>query len=116
MLQVIKDFFHSEKGVFGYAIPLLIATLFVFLDRITEQQWMDFAVLMAGIYTGGKALHGGAAALANGKKLKAEAEGAKAEAEAAKAEAETLRASIANNDAAADAALEAKFADKEDGE
>jgi hypothetical protein len=109
MLQVIKDFFHSEKGVFGYAIPLVIATLFVFLDRITEQQWMDFAVLMAGIYTGGKAIQGGTAAISNGKQLKAEAE-------AAKAEAETLRATIAGNDAAADAALEAKFGADKDGE
>jgi len=108
MLQVISDFFHSEKGVFGYALPLLIATLFVFLGRITEEQWMDFAVLMAGIYTGGKAIHGGAAAIANGKKLQAEVQ-------AAKAETETLRASISSNDDAADAALEAKFADK-DGE
>jgi hypothetical protein len=107
MLQVLKDFFHSEKGVFGYAIPLVIATVFVFIGRITEQQWMDFAVLLSGIYVGGKALHGGAAVIANGKQLKAEVE-------AAKAEAKTLRDSIANNDSAIDAALNAKFA--KDGE
>lgn len=102
MLQVIKDFFHSEKGVFAYAIPLVIATIFVFLDRITEQQWMDYSALLVGIYVGGKTIQGGASVLVNSKQLKAEAE-------AAKVEAEKLRSSIAENDATADAALKKKF-------
>jgi len=105
-LQVLKDFFHSEKGVFGYALPLIIATVFAFLDRITEQQWMDFAFLMATIYIGGKTIQGSAAVVAGGQK-------AKAEAEAAKAEVAVLKSAASSNDAAADAALEKKFSKTE---
>ncbi len=95
----MKDFFSSEKGVFGYLLPLAIATAFVFMGRITETEWMEFALVMAGIYTGGKAIQGSAAAVANGK--------------AAKAELEELKSMLVDNDEEADDALEEKFEGKE---
>lgn len=70
-LQVLRDFFSSEKGVFGYLTPLIIATIFVFAGRVTEQEWMEFALYLAGIYTGGKAIQGGAAQI-SGNRFRAE--------------------------------------------
>jgi len=94
-IQVLKDFFSSEKGVFGYLLPLIGVTVFVFLGRVTEQEWMEYSLYMAGIYTGGKAVQGGAAQIAGGN--------------AARAELAELQEMILENDASADAALDERF-------
>lgn len=88
--QILKNFLNSEKAV-ASLVPLIIATVFVFTGRITEQEWMDFSMMITGIYVGGKSIHGAAVALGNGKNGK------------------TIADAVAGNDAAADAALEAGF-------
>lgn len=93
---ILKNFLNSEKAI-ASAIPLIIATVFVFMGRITEQEWMDFAMAITGIYVGGKAIHGAAAAVSGGKTVRAELE--------------ELRAALVSNDDAVDAALEEKFKD-----
>jgi hypothetical protein len=98
MPQILKNFLNSEKAI-ASAIPLIIATVFVFTGKITEQEWMNFAMAITGIYVGGKAIHGAAAA---GSKHKADAE-------AAKNELADLREALATNDDDTDDALEDKF-------
>jgi len=94
--QILKNFLNSEKAI-ASAVPLIIATVFVFTGRITEQEWMEFAVLVTGIYVGGKAIHGAAAAAGGGA--------------AAKAELAELKSLLADADDEADAALEEKFSE-----
>ncbi len=100
-LNVLKNFGHSEKAIYSL-IPLVIATVFVFTGRITEQEWMGFAEIIVGIYIGGKAVQGAAAAVSSGSQHKAEAE-------KAKVELVKMKLALKTNDAAADAALAEKF-------
>jgi len=104
MLQVLKDFFSSEKGVFAYLAPLVIATVFVFTGRVTEQEWMEFALYLAGIYTTGKTVQGSAKVIANGK-----ASSDAQQVDAVKEGLEVLKAMLAQNDFKADDALKEKF-------
>jgi len=94
--QILKNLLNSEKAV-ASALPLIIATVFVFTGKITYQQWMDFAEVITGIYVGGKTIHGAAVAMSAGKA-------------GGKDEVEALKARLAATDAAADAALKKKFA------
>jgi hypothetical protein len=99
MMQVLKDFFSSEKGVFAYLLPMIGIIVLAAMSKITPEQFVEYAILLAGIYTGGKAIQGGAHAVANSGK-------------AAKAEMEVLKAKLDSVDAAIDAKLKEKF-DKE---
>ena len=99
MMQVLKDFFGSEKGVFAYLLPMIGVIVLAAMGKITPEQFVEYTILLSGIYTGGKAIQGGASAVVNGK--------------AAKVEIEALKTKLAAADAAADAKLKAKF-DKED--
>lgn len=94
-MNVIKSFLNSEKGVFAYLLPMIGVTVLAALSKISAQQWVEYAILFSGIYTGGKAIQGAGAAIGDGK--------------AAKAEIEVLKAKLASNDAAADKALAEKF-------
>lgn len=60
---VLKNFLNSEKAV-AAGVLAAIATVFVFTNRITVQEWMNYTEVLLAIYVGGKALQGGAAALA----------------------------------------------------
>lgn len=99
MPQILKNFLNSEKAV-ASAVPLIIATVFVFTGRITEQQWMNFAMAITGIYTAGKTAHGVASEVSGAKK--------------AKSELAELKDKVSSNDAVADSALDAKFEEKSD--
>ena len=92
--QILKNFLNSEKAV-ASAVPLIVATVFVFQGSITPQEWMDFALAITPVYVGGKAVHGAAAAVGGGN--------------AAKAELAELKTMLADVDDDADDALEAKF-------
>ena len=87
---ILKNFLNSEKAV-ASAVPLIIATVFVFTGKITYQQWMNFAETLTAIYVGGKALHGAAAAVGTSKERVT-----------------ALEARLDANDNAANAALEEK--------
>jgi len=61
-MQVIKDFFSSEKAVFAFLI-FLVGSALVIMGRMTVPQYQAFSLWVLGIYTGGKALAGGLAAI-----------------------------------------------------
>jgi len=107
-MQVLKDFFHSEKGVFAYLIPAMAVTFFAVTGKITYEQWTATMIGLSAIYTGGKAVQGVGAKVAEGKHYKAMAD-------AAREELDELHSILDGADEAADAELEEKF-DKPDEE
>jgi hypothetical protein len=107
-LNVLKNFANSEKAI-AVGVFAIIATVFVFVDRITVQEWMGYTEILLGIYVGGKAVQGAASAVSGSK-------AAKADAATAKVELAKLKTAIATNDDAANAALKAKFAGEANGE
>jgi hypothetical protein len=104
-MDLLKSFFNSEKGVFAYLLPMLGITVLAIMGKITVEQYVEYMIYFAGIYTGGKAIQGAGSAIGKN--------GGKELAEEAKAEIEVLKAKIVDNDAAIDAALEAKFKERE---
>jgi len=100
-MDLLKNFFNSEKGVFAYLIPMIVISVLVIMGKIEIEQYIEYMTYLVGIYTGGKAIQGAGAAIGNNanKALVAEV----------KADIETLKSRLSSNDAAADAALEAKF-------
>ena len=104
-MNLLKSFFNSEKGVFAYLLPMIGITILAVMGKITVEQYVEYMIYFAGIYTGGKAIQGAAAKISNN--------GGKALAEEAKAEVEVLKTKIDATDAAIDAALEAKFKERE---
>ena len=54
MMNGIKDFFGSEKGIWGFLLPMVGATAMLVGGEVDAQQWMDFAKVMTGIYVSGK--------------------------------------------------------------
>lgn len=101
-MQVVRDFFHSEKGVFAFLIPSLAVTLFAITGKVTYEQWANMLLGLSAIYTGGKAVQGAGAKIAEGKHYKTMAE-------AAQAELDDLHAMLDANDAEADKALAEKM-------
>lgn len=65
--NVLKSFVNSEKAV-AAGVLVVVVTIFVFTNKITVQEWMDYTKVLLGIYVAGKAVQGGASAFANGKK------------------------------------------------
>lgn len=104
-MDLLKSFFNSEKGVFAYLLPMIVLSVLVIMGKITVEQYVEYMTYLVGIYTGGKAIQGAGSAIGKN--------GGKQLAEEAKAEIEVLKAKIADNDAAIDAALEKKFAERE---
>ena len=102
-MDLLKNFFNSEKGVFAYLIPMIVISVLVIMGKIEIEQYIEYMTYLVGIYTGGKAIQGAGAAIGNtnnaNKALVAEV----------KADIETLKSRLSSNDAAADTALEAKF-------
>jgi hypothetical protein len=64
-LNVIKNFVNSEKAV-AAGVLVIAATVFVFTNRITVQEWMDYTEILLAIYVGGKAVQGAASAFKGG--------------------------------------------------
>jgi len=64
-MQVLKNFFSSEKAVFAFLI-FLVGSALVIMGRMTVPQYEEFVLWVLGIYTGGKALQGGLAAIGSG--------------------------------------------------
>lgn len=91
-MKGITDFFHSEKGLWGFLVPMIGATAMLIQGSVDAQQWMDFAKVLAGIYVGGKSIQGGAQALANARQAAAGAREGLAE----------LEATVKKNDAIVD--------------
>ena len=97
-MELLKNFLNSEKGVFAYLLPMIGITVLVVMGKITVDQYVEYMLYFAGIYTGGKAIQGAGAA-AGGKKV----------AEEAKAEIQVLQAALVNNDQEALEKLRSKF-------
>jgi hypothetical protein len=64
-MQVLKNFFSSEKAVFAFLV-FLVGSALVIMGRMTVPQYEEFVLWVLGIYTGGKALQGGLAAIGSG--------------------------------------------------
>jgi hypothetical protein len=88
----IKDFFGSEKGIWGFLIPMLGATGMLIGGEVDAQQWMDFAKVMTGIYVSGKTVQGVGGKLAD----------SRAVAKAAREDRAILEEKIAKSDALVD--------------
>jgi len=100
MLQVIKDMFHSEKGVFAYLLLLIVESVFLILGKISYAEWQEFSLYLAGIYVGGKTIQGAAATVASGKST---------DAATVREGFDMFRDMLAKNDSEVDAALDEKF-------
>lgn len=93
MLNVFKNFINSEKAVASFLV-LIIAAVFAGMDKISVQEWIDLAKYVLTVYVAGKTVQGAAAVLSkNGEDKQALAK---------------LKEAVASNDAAADAAADAK--------
>jgi hypothetical protein len=108
-MQVLKDFFHSEKGVFAFLVPAVAVTYFAVTGKIDYSQWANTMLGLSAIYTGGKAIQGAGAKVAEGKHNKALAE-------AAREEIAELHAILNATDEEVDEALAAKFGKSDDEE
>jgi hypothetical protein len=104
-MNLLKSFFNSEKGVFAYLLPMIGITVLAVMSKIEVEQYVEYMIYFAGIYTGGKAIQGVGSSIGKN--------GGKELAEEAKAEIKVLEAKIASTDEAIDAALEAKFKERE---
>ena len=110
MFQVIKSLMNSEKAV-ASGVLVIASTAMVATGEITAHEWMEYTKTILGIYVAGKTGQGVAALFAGGK---GEVVKAKANEDQAKKELEELKVKLESNDAAADAAVDAKFADGDD--
>ena len=61
--MIIKQFLNSEKAV-ASGLAVIAATVFVFLGKISAQEWMSYSQVVLGIYVGGKSVQGAVTALA----------------------------------------------------
>jgi hypothetical protein len=95
---VIKNFLNSEKAV-ASGVLVAASSILAALGHMPIDDWQSYTLTCLGIYTGGKTLQGAAAKLAEAKK--------------APEQSAALRNRLVDNDAKADAALDAKFGDKE---
>ncbi len=71
MSNVLKELASSEKAVVCIVL-LVAASVLAALGTMSIADWKQFALWMAGIYVGGKAIQGGAVALGRGKANTAE--------------------------------------------
>lgn len=110
MLNVIKNLMNSEKAV-ASGVLVLASSVMVLTGELTPQEWMAYTQTLLGIYVGGKTAQGIASAM-SGRKQSEEAKAAKENEAQALASLETLKEEIANNDSAADDAVDAKFGKK----
>jgi len=94
-MKGITDFFHSEKGIWGFLVPMAGATVMLATGAIDAQQWLDAAKVLSGIYVGGKSIQGGAQALANAKQV----------ATSSREELAAMKETLAKNDAQIDALI-----------
>jgi len=62
ILQVLKNFLGSEKGILALAL-LIAATVLTALGKMSLAEWQDYSIWIFGIYTGGKAIQGAASAI-----------------------------------------------------
>lgn len=65
-MQVLKNLLNSEKAV-ANGVLFLGMTYLLFSGQIAPQEWLQYSTILAGVYTGGKAIQGGAAQV--GKKI-----------------------------------------------
>jgi HPt (histidine-containing phosphotransfer) domain-containing protein len=91
-MSALKDFFGSEKGVWGLLLPMLGASGMLIAGELDAQQWIDFTQVMVGIYVGGKTVQGSAAAFSSSRQV----------AGAAREEQKLLEEKLAKNDAQID--------------
>lgn len=54
-LQGLYDLLGSERGVFALALAIC-SSAFVFTDRMTIQQWVDFNQWIGGVLIGSKTI------------------------------------------------------------
>jgi hypothetical protein len=114
-MQAIKDLLKSEKAVACGALAIG-ATVMVFLDRLTADQWMAYTQVIAGIYVGGKAIQGAASEMrrsSEAKALAANPEGVAKIVDAAGSGLDGLMSALKSNDAKADALLASKKSDSD---
>lgn len=104
MFGVLKNFLNSEKAV-ASGMLVVASSVMAVTGQLTPQEWMAYTQTLLGIYVGGKTLQGAASALAGR---------AQANDDAAKAGLSDLNKKLADNDAAADAAVDEKFPDKDE--
>ena len=64
IVQVLKNFLGSEKGILALAL-IIGATVLTALGKMSLVEWQEYTIYIFGIYTAGKAIQGGAAALGN---------------------------------------------------
>jgi hypothetical protein len=98
----IKDFFGSEKGIWGFLLPMLGATAMLVGGEVDAQQWMDFAKVMTGIYVSGKTFQG----------IGAKVVDSRAMAKEAREDREVLEEKLAANDEVIDKLLAELAAEK----
>lgn len=68
-MEILKNLLNSEKAVICLGL-IIAASVLTGLGHMTIPEWREYTIWIAGIYVGGKALHGSAVALALGKNVK----------------------------------------------
>jgi hypothetical protein len=67
IVQVLKNFLGSEKGILALAL-IIGATVLTALGKMSLAEWQEYTIWIFGIYTGGKAVQGAASAIRDGLK------------------------------------------------
>ena len=62
IIQVLKNFLGSEKGILALAL-IIGATVLTALGKMSLTEWQAYTIWIFGIYTGGKAIQGAASAV-----------------------------------------------------
>jgi hypothetical protein len=110
MLQVLKNFTHSEKAV-ASGVCMLAATVMAAMGKMSIAEWQEYSKWILGIYISGKTVQGAAAALTGAKSSDEAARAHERDAKQARKQLDKLKRQLNKNDSAADAALDEKFGD-----
>lgn len=104
MFQVLRNLINSEKAVTS-GVLVLASSVMVITGELTPQEWMAYTQTVLGIYIGGKTVQGAVSTLSG----RSQGDRAKENEKQARAGIEAFDKIISANDAAADAAIDAKF-------
>lgn len=71
LVHGIKSLLASEKAI-ASGVLAVAATVFVFLDKMSVDEWVEYTTWVLGIYVGGKTIQGAVTTVAESKKPAAE--------------------------------------------